>query len=103
MWVKHPTQQAALKISKGHRLFTLVDTGSLTISIFEAVRPPTVALICGKEGGMLRTVLCSWDFVNDCLYRETVMRMPSEVFDMARAKGWLKLCLASPLDKGMTM
>ena len=37
----------------GHRFFTLVDTGELRVSIFSAARPPSVALVCGQEGGML--------------------------------------------------
>lgn len=83
------------QLPPGQRLFTLVDTGSLSISIFSAERPPTVALICGREGGMLRTVLCSWRFKNDCLYKETVIRMPSDVYESATAKSWLKLCLGA--------
>ncbi|KAF2971876.1 hypothetical protein GQX73_g1642 [Xylaria multiplex] len=58
-WVKegHPWECG---VPKGDRLFTLVDTGPSTITIFSAERPPTVALLCGREGGMLRAVLCSW-------------------------------------------
>ncbi|KAI8625764.1 hypothetical protein F5Y19DRAFT_466937 [Xylariaceae sp. FL1651] len=82
-------------LPEGHRLFTLVDTGTLTVTIFSAERPPTVALLCGREGGMLRAVLCSWQFENDCLYKETVIRMPSSVWDAANLKGWLKVCLAT--------
>jgi hypothetical protein len=82
-------------IPKNHHLFTLVDTGSLTVSVFSAERPPTVALICGREGGMLRTLLCSWRFKNDCLYKETVIRMPSDVYEAATVKSWLKLSLES--------
>lgn len=37
-------------IPPGHRLFTLVDTGNLTVRVFSARRPPSVALICGREG-----------------------------------------------------
>jgi len=81
------------QLPKGHHLFTLVDTGSLSVSVFSAERPPTVALICGREGGMLRAVLCSWRFVNDCLYKETVIRMPSNIYDAASAKGWVKISL----------
>ncbi|KAK2624599.1 hypothetical protein QTJ16_005792 [Diplocarpon rosae] len=80
-------------IPDSHQLFTLVDTGSLSVSVFSAERPPTVALLCGREGGMLRAVLCSWRFKNDCLYRETVIRMPSDVLESAKAKSWLKVCL----------
>ncbi|KAI1847079.1 hypothetical protein JX265_006727 [Neoarthrinium moseri] len=82
-------------LPKGHKLFTLVDTGELSVSIFSAERPPTVALLCGREGGMLRAVLCSWQFENDCLYKETVVRMPSNVWNAATPKGWLKICLGT--------
>ncbi|MCJ1464434.1 hypothetical protein MMC07_003047 [Pseudocyphellaria aurata] len=77
----------------GHRFFTLVDTGQLTVSIFSAVRPPSVALICGREGGMLRTLLCHYERSNNCLYRETVMRMESMTLNKAQELGWIKLDL----------
>ncbi|KAI1338539.1 hypothetical protein F5Y15DRAFT_407562 [Xylariaceae sp. FL0016] len=96
-WVtegRAPTPQE-FPLPAGHRVFTLVDTGSLTVSIFSAERPPTVALLCGHEGGMLRAVLCSWQFENDCLYKEAVIRMSSSVWDAANLKGWLKVCLTS--------
>jgi hypothetical protein len=79
--------------SAEHRLFTIVDTGNLTVSIIQSVAPPTVALICGREGGMLRALLCSWDFREDLLHRETVIRLSSECLDMAQTKSWLKVCL----------
>lgn len=78
----------------GHRFFTLVDTGQLTVSIFSALRPPSVALICGREGGMLRTLLCHYERSNNCLYRETVMRMESVTMNKAKELGWIKLDLA---------
>ncbi|CAG8977550.1 hypothetical protein HYALB_00012356 [Hymenoscyphus albidus] len=87
------------RLPKGHQLFTLVDTGSLTVSVFHAERPPTVALICGREGGILRVVLCSWRFANDCLVKEAVMRMPSEVYEAAVSKGWLKISLGDARKK----
>ncbi|KAI1119938.1 hypothetical protein F5Y10DRAFT_145744 [Nemania abortiva] len=95
-WVKadnpKPTEP---ELPEGHRLFTLVDTGLLTVSIFSAERPPTVALLCGREGGMLRALLCSWQFENNCLFKETVVRMPTDVWDAANHQGWLKVCLAT--------
>ncbi|TRX90052.1 hypothetical protein FHL15_008971 [Xylaria flabelliformis] len=93
-WVREGRPEA-YDLPEGHRLFTLVDTGTLTVSIFSAERPPTVALLCGREGGMLRAVLCSWSFENNCLYKETVIRMPTNVWDAANLQGWLKICLAS--------
>ncbi|KAI8954133.1 hypothetical protein F4801DRAFT_534453 [Xylaria longipes] len=93
-WVKEGRPEA-YELPVGHRLFTLVDTGSLTVNIFSAERPPTVALLCGREGGMLRAVLCSWQFENNCLFKETVIRMPTSVWDAANLQGWLKVCLAT--------
>lgn len=87
-------------VPAGHHLFTLVDMGDLTVSIFSAERPPTVALLCGREGGMVRAVLCSWRFESDCLYKETVVRMPSTVYEHATPKDWLKLCLQSQNQAG---
>lgn len=81
------------KLPKGHHLFTLVDTGSLSVCVFSAENPPTVALLAGREGGMLRAVLCSWRFGNDCLMKETVVRMPSDVWECAKAKSWLKVSI----------
>jgi hypothetical protein len=94
-FVTHPDEFVPLPAlsSPEHRLFTIVDTGNLAVSIIQAINPPTVALICGREGGMLRALLCSWDFVSDTLYRETVMRMSSDCLDMARTKSWLKVSL----------
>lgn len=95
-WISHPeTAKDYLHnvVPEGHRLFTLVDMGDLSVSVFSAERPPTVALLCGREGGMVRAVLCSWRFENDCLYKETVMRVPSTVYEAATPNGWLKLCL----------
>ena len=99
-WIKNPESIAHLEAlaPAGHHIFTLVDTGELTVSIFSAERPPSVALLCGREGGMLRAVLCSWRFDNDCLYKETVVRMSSRVYDAAIPKGWLKLCLRTQND-----
>lgn len=96
-WVLNETPEHAIPNlpSPRHKIFTLVDTGELTVSIFAAERPPTVALLCGREGGMLRAVLCSWQFENDCLYKESVVRMPTNVWDSATPKGWLKVCLGS--------
>ena len=80
----------------GHRFFTLVDTGELSVSIFSAVRPPSVALICGREGGMLRTLLCHYERSNNCLYRESVLRMNSMTLNKAQELSWVKLSLGKP-------
>ncbi|RHZ57684.1 uncharacterized protein CDV56_106674 [Aspergillus thermomutatus] len=83
-----------LGVPPGHRLFTIVDTGNWTVSVIAAERPPVVALICGREGGMLRALLCSWRFENNCLYRECVVRMRSSLEHLATPNDWLKVSLA---------
>ncbi|MCJ1363018.1 hypothetical protein MMC16_002124 [Acarospora aff. strigata] len=75
----------------GHRLFTLIDTGTMTVTIFSAVRPPSVALICGREGGMLRVVLCHYERSTNCLHKETVLRMETPMLDKAVMLSWVKL------------
>ncbi|KAL5337360.1 hypothetical protein BJX70DRAFT_249511 [Aspergillus crustosus] len=87
-----------LGVPDTHRLFTIVDTGDLSVSVIAAERPPVVALICGREGGMLRAVLCSWRFESNTLYRETVMRMRSSLEEVSRPNDWLKISLASQGD-----
>ncbi|MCJ1355903.1 MAG: hypothetical protein MMC33_005896 [Icmadophila ericetorum] len=88
-------------LPKGHRFFTLVDTGNLTVSIFSAVRPPSVALITGKEGGMLRTVLCHYERSNNCLYKEAVLRMDSLTLNQAKQLSWIKVSLGKNFPKSM--
>ena len=98
-WIRDSQpDQASPPIYPDHHIFTLVDTGNLTISIFQARKPPTVALICGAEGGMLRAVLCSWRFANDCLYKETVIRVQSSTWEQTKLAGWLKISLQSQGD-----
>lgn len=91
-----------LKVPEGHRLFTIVDTGNMTVSVIAAERPPVVALICGREGGMVRALLCSWRFEQNCLYRECVVRMRSSVENLATPNDWLKVSLASQGDVSRT-
>jgi len=47
----------------------------MTVTMFRAVRPPTAVLVCGSEGGMQRAVMASYDWKNQTLYREAVIRM----------------------------
>jgi hypothetical protein len=51
------------------------------VTLFEASRPPAVALLCGSEGGMQRAILCSYDWPTQTLYRETVLRMETRVLE----------------------
>ena len=63
------------------KIFTLVDTYTMTVTLFEAVRPPVAVVLCGAEGGMQRALLCSYDWTTSTLYRETVLRMETRVRD----------------------
>jgi hypothetical protein len=63
------------------RLFTLVDTYTMTVTLFEAARPPVAVLVCGREGGMQRAVLCSYDWRTQTFCRETVLRMKTMAVD----------------------
>jgi hypothetical protein len=63
------------------RLFTLVDTYSMTVTLFRATRPPVAVIICGSEGGMQRAVLCSYEWRTQTFCRETVLRMKTMVVE----------------------
>lgn len=61
------------------KVFTLVDTYSMTATLFEARRPPEVLLVCGSEGGMQRALACSFDWTTSTFYKETVLRLETRV------------------------
>ncbi|KAF4152479.1 hypothetical protein CNMCM6936_008043 [Aspergillus lentulus] len=63
------------------KVFTLVDTNTLTVTLFRAVRPPVAMLLCGSEGGMQRALLCSYDWKSQTLYRESVLRVETLVLE----------------------
>ncbi|KAJ3577586.1 hypothetical protein NPX13_g2982 [Xylaria arbuscula] len=62
-------------------VFTLIDTYTMTATAFRAIRPPTVVLVCGREGGMQRAILCSYDWRDSTFVRETVIRVKTLVLD----------------------
>jgi len=63
------------------RIFTLVDTHTLTVTTFRAVHPPSVMIICGHEGGMRRALLCSYNYETQTFHRESVLRTSTKVLD----------------------
>ena len=75
------------------RIFTLVDTNTLTVTLFEAVRPPVAVVLCGVEGGMQRALLCSYQWESQTLVRETVMRMETVILEKMMRVGRLRLGL----------
>ena len=91
LWIEKPGSCAAPMLPKGQRFFTLLDTGSMTVSVFAAERPPSAALICGQEGGMLRVVLCHYERSTATMHKETVLRMETPMMDKASLLGWVKI------------
>ena len=72
------------------RIFTLVDTNTLTVTLFAAVRPPVAVVLCGSEGGMQRALLCSYEWSTQTLYRESVLRMETPVQEKMSRVGRLR-------------
>jgi hypothetical protein len=79
------------------QVFTLIDTYSMTATLFEARRPPVVLMIGGSEGGMKRAIACSYDVTTGTLYRETVLRVPSQTVDCMHTLQRVRLGLKNPL------
>ncbi|KAH7125591.1 hypothetical protein B0J11DRAFT_606082 [Dendryphion nanum] len=81
-----PETRAMVERAKGakigeQRVFTLIDTGTMTATLFVAARPPVCFLLAGSEGGMQRAIGCSYDWSTSTLYRETVLRMETPIVD----------------------
>ncbi|KAJ9225466.1 hypothetical protein DTO169C6_2199 [Paecilomyces variotii] len=79
------------------KVFTLVDTNTLTVTLFRAVRPPVAMLLCGSEGGMQRALLCSYDWKSQTLYRESVLRVDTLVLEHMSRVGRFRLGLERPV------
>ncbi|KAJ9293510.1 hypothetical protein DTO271G3_7775 [Paecilomyces variotii] len=79
------------------KVFTLIDTNTLTVTLFRAVRPPVAMLLCGSEGGMQRALLCSYDWKSQTLYRESVLRVDTLVLERMSRVGRFRLGLERPL------
>lgn len=73
-------QRALRSTESQEKIFTLVDTYTMTVTLFAAVKPPVAVLACGEEGGMQRALLCSYDWTNNTMYRETVLRMETPAY-----------------------
>lgn len=65
----------------GMRVFTLVDTSSMSVTLFEAKLPPVAALLCVQEGDMQRVIACFYDYIIGTCYWETVLRMMTSVLE----------------------
>ncbi|KAM7216379.1 hypothetical protein V8F06_008199 [Rhypophila decipiens] len=81
------------------RIFTLVDTYNMQMTMFEAERPPSCVFLCGAEGGMRRAVACSYDFTTQTMYRETVLRMPTTSLNRMDRVARFRFGLRRPEEK----
>ncbi|KAL2125248.1 hypothetical protein VTJ04DRAFT_1613 [Mycothermus thermophilus] len=96
--VKAKVEQAMRATGPGQmRIFTLVDTYNMQMTLFEAERPPVCLFLCGAEGGMQRAVACSYDFTTGTFYRETVLRMPTTSLNRMDRTSRIKLGLSRPV------
>lgn len=85
--------------SKGNeRLFTVVDTFTMTAFQFHAAKPPTAVIVCGREGGMQRAILCSYHWRTATYCRETVLRMETVVLDKMPRIPRFRFALSRPKD-----
>lgn len=75
------------------KIFMLVDTFTMTVTLFSAITPPIAVLVCGEEGGMQRALLCSYEWTNNTLYRETVLRMETRAYWRMSSVGRARLSL----------
>ncbi|KAK8133576.1 hypothetical protein PG984_005588 [Apiospora sp. TS-2023a] len=62
-------------------IFTLIDTFSMTAMAFRSARPPTAVVVFGREGGMQRAALCSYDWKRNTFAREQIVRLKTTVLD----------------------
>jgi hypothetical protein len=83
-------------LTSSFQVFTLIDTFSMTATLFHAVRPPTSLIVCGSEGGMKRALACSYDMTTGTLYRESVLRIPTQAADKMSSVGRLRIGLRRP-------
>lgn len=82
--------------AEGRFLFTLVDTYVMEATAFYAQRPPTVVMILGREGGMQRAALCSYDWRAQSFCREVVLRMKTVVLNRMSRVDKFRFMLQKP-------
>ncbi|KAK4223943.1 hypothetical protein QBC38DRAFT_36148 [Podospora fimiseda] len=96
----HPTVASCQEMSNSEmgkmKMWTLVDTFNMTVTLFKAVRPPTLLMIGGSEGGTKRAIACSFDMTTGTLYRETVLRIPTQSVDRMESLPRVRLGLRRP-------
>jgi hypothetical protein len=68
----------------------------MTVTLFKARQPPVALVIGGSEGGMKRALACSYDVTTGTLYRETVLRVPTQIVDKMFSLQRVRLGLNNP-------
>jgi hypothetical protein len=56
------------------KIFALIGTVTLIVTIFKAAWPPQALIACGTEGGMEHVLTCSYDWTLGILYRDAIAR-----------------------------
>ncbi|KAI1324474.1 hypothetical protein F5Y16DRAFT_402323 [Xylariaceae sp. FL0255] len=82
------------------KIFTLIGTASMTVTLLKSSRPPEALLIGGVEGGMQRALARSNDVATGTMYRETVLRVLSTFLDEMFTFPRVRLGLRSPRKMG---
>ncbi|KAK6348034.1 hypothetical protein TWF718_005854 [Orbilia javanica] len=78
------------------RIFTLVDTYNMEVTLFEAINPPISFFLCASEGGMQRAIGCSYDWTTQTMYRETVLRLPTATLEFMYRVHRVKIGMRRP-------
>lgn len=91
--IKDRIKKALTSSSDEEKIFMLVDTYTMTVTLFSAIKPPVAVVMCGEEGGMQRALLCSYEWTNNTLYRETVLRMETRTYWNMSTVGRIRLSL----------
>jgi hypothetical protein len=102
--VRRLVEQARTSALGEQKIFTLIDTSTLTVTLFSAARPPVAVLLCGSEGGMQRAVMCSYDAETQTLYRESVLRMETIILESMYRVGRFRFGFRRPsgrIQQGM--
>jgi len=92
----HIPERLPKRDAEGRSLFTLVDTYVMEVTAFYAERPPTVVMILGREGGMQRAALCSYDWRTQSFCREVVLRMKTVVLNRMSRVDKFRFMLQKP-------
>ncbi|KAK1638800.1 hypothetical protein BDP81DRAFT_422687 [Colletotrichum phormii] len=88
------SQSSGPSIGSGSFAFTLVDTYLMTVTHFQCHLPPVAILECGSEGGLQRTLLCSYDARTNTFHRQAVLRVNRRGVEQLHRIDRIRLSLA---------